>query len=59
MDHGPAILQQKVRITSKDTLASLEKKIHSVEHKLYPRAIRLFCEGKIKVRGRKVETSNP
>ncbi|TAM35007.1 phosphoribosylglycinamide formyltransferase [bacterium] len=59
MDHGPVILQQKVRITSKDTLASLEKRIHSVEHKLYPRAIRFFCEGKIKVRGRKVEISNP
>ena len=59
MDHGPVILQQKVRITSKDTLVSLEKRVHSIEHKLYPQAIRLFSEGKIKIKGGKVETSNP
>jgi len=59
MDHGPVILQHKVRIASKDTLASLEKRIHSVEHKLYPQAIRLFGEGKIRVKGRKVVISNP
>ncbi|MDD5692223.1 MAG: phosphoribosylglycinamide formyltransferase [Candidatus Omnitrophica bacterium] len=59
MDHGPVILQQEVRITNKDTLASLEKRIHSVEHKLYPQAIRLFFEKKIKIKGRKVEISNP
>lgn len=59
MDHGPVILQQKVRITSRDTLASLEKRIHSIEHKLYPQAIRLFSEGRIKIKGGKVETSNP
>ena len=59
MDHGPVILQREVRIAKKDTLVSLEKRIHSVEHKLYPQAIRLFSEGKIKIKGRKVEISNP
>ncbi len=48
MDHGPIILQQKIEIKSEDTLATLEKRIHRVEHKLYPMAIRLFVEGKIK-----------
>ncbi len=51
VDNGPIILQQEVAITKNDTLVSLEKKIHSVEHKLYPEAIRLFIRGKIKVRG--------
>lgn len=51
VDNGPVILQQKVAITKKDTLASLEKKIHSLEHKLYPKAIGLFIDGKIKVKG--------
>lgn len=59
MDHGPVILQQEIRITNKDTLASFEKRIHSVEHKLYPQAIRLFSKRKIKIKGRKVEISNP
>ncbi len=48
VDHGPIILQQRIKIASQDTLASLEKRIHSLEHKLYPRAIKLFITGKIK-----------
>jgi phosphoribosylglycinamide formyltransferase-1 len=55
MDHGPIILQQPVKIESKDTLETLEAKIHKVEHKLYPEAIRLFAEGKLKMEGRKVK----
>lgn len=49
IDHGPVILQQKVRISPKDTLASLEKKIHCLEHRLYPQAIQLFISGKLKL----------
>ncbi len=54
MDHGPIILQQQVRVEEGDTLQSFESKIHKVEHKLYPQAIRLFLEGKLKIEGRKV-----
>ena len=54
MDHGPIILQEVVKINRQDTLASLENKIHALEHKLYPEAIRLFVEGKLKSSGRKV-----
>lgn len=39
MDHGPVILQKKIKINRTDTLSSLEKKIHALEHKLYPQAI--------------------
>ena len=53
MDHGAIILQQPVKIEEFDTPESLEAKIHKVEHKLYPKAIKLFVEGKIKVEGRK------
>jgi phosphoribosylglycinamide formyltransferase-1 len=55
MDHGPIILQAPVRIEENDTLESLEAKIHKVEHKLYPEAVRLFVEGKLKIEGRKVK----
>ncbi len=58
MDHGPVILQQKVGIRGKDTLVSLEKRIHALEHKLYPQAIKLFAGGKIKIRGGEVLISN-
>jgi phosphoribosylglycinamide formyltransferase-1 len=52
MDHGPIILQKSVKIEETDTLKSLEEKIHKVEHRLYPTAIKLFIEGKLKIRGR-------
>ena len=42
MDHGPIILQEAVEIKGSDTVESLEEKIHEVEHRLYPEAIRLF-----------------
>jgi phosphoribosylglycinamide formyltransferase-1 len=54
-DTGPIVLQEAIAVSSKETLESLEKKVHSVEHRLYPEAIRLFAEGKIRVVGRKVE----
>ncbi len=57
MDHGPIILQQAVRIEEKDTLESLEAKIHKIEHKLYPEAVRLFVEGKLRTLVRKVKIS--
>lgn len=53
VDHGPVILRQKVKIGRKDTLALLEKRIHSVEHKLYPEAIKLFIDGKVRISGGK------
>jgi phosphoribosylglycinamide formyltransferase-1 len=54
MDHGPIILQKSVEIEETDTLESLEAKIHKVEHKIYPKAVQLFIEGKLKIEGRKV-----
>jgi len=55
MDHGPIILQGLVKIKEDDTAESLEAQIHKVEHKIYPQAIQLFVEGKIKFEGRKAK----
>jgi phosphoribosylglycinamide formyltransferase 1 len=55
MDHGPIIMQESLKISDKDTLASLEQKIHQLEHRMYPKAIQLFVEGRLKVKMRKVE----
>ncbi len=54
MDHGPIILQAAVKIEENDTLEKLEEKIHRLEHKLYPRAIKLFLEGKLCISARTV-----
>jgi phosphoribosylglycinamide formyltransferase-1 len=58
MDHGPIILQKEVEINPKDTLKTLEERIHKVEHKLYPLAIKLFVGKKLKIEGRKVFVKN-
>ncbi len=55
MDAGPIIMQETVKITDKETLESLEEKIHKIERKIYPAAIALFAEGKLKISGRKVK----
>ena len=39
LDSGKIILQKKVKITAKDDLTSLSKKVLKQEHKLYPAAI--------------------
>ena len=39
LDSGKTILQKKVKISTKDNLASLSKKVLKQEHKLYPAAI--------------------
>jgi phosphoribosylglycinamide formyltransferase-1 len=57
VDHGPIILQEVVKIDRKAGLKELEEKIHAIEHKLYPLAIKLFVEKKLKLQGRYVKIS--
>lgn len=54
VDHGPIILQEAVPIRRGDTEASLLARIHRVEHRLYPHAIQLVCDGRVKIIGRTV-----
>jgi phosphoribosylglycinamide formyltransferase-1 len=54
MDAGPIIAQVPVLITPKDTITSLEHKIHKTEHGLYPKAIDGFARGKLKIHSGKI-----
>lgn len=53
VDTGPIILQAIVKVKDDDTEESLSKRILKQEHRIYPKAVRLFAEGKIKIKGRK------
>ncbi len=53
-DEGAIIAQRPVLIEPDDTLATLEAKIHAVEHELYPAAIQLFAEGRLSTDGERV-----
>ncbi|HAJ94640.1 MAG TPA: phosphoribosylglycinamide formyltransferase, partial [Actinobacteria bacterium] len=44
LDNGPIIMQAPVYIDKKDSLERFEEKIHEVEHKIYPQAVKLFCQ---------------
>ena len=54
MDHGPIILQEAIKIQENDTPETIAEKVHKIEHRLYPKAVQLFVDGKLKVKGRKV-----
>jgi phosphoribosylglycinamide formyltransferase 1 len=57
VDSGPIILQGAVRVEERDTLESLSARILKEEHRLYPLAVRLFVEGRLKIEGRRVVIS--
>jgi len=58
-DHGPIILQEPLEIKAGWGLRELEKNIHGLEHKIYPRAISLFLKGRLRLEGRKVKILKP
>lgn len=54
MDNGPIILQSVVPVRPSDTGESLARRILPEEHKILVASVRLFCEGKLAVDGRRV-----
>jgi phosphoribosylglycinamide formyltransferase-1 len=54
VDHGPVVFQEAVRVSDDDVWDTLEPRIHEVEHRLLPAAVRALVEGRLKVEGRRV-----
>lgn len=54
VDTGPIILQTPVPIRDDDTVDTLSLRILREEHRLYPEAVRLFTDGKLDVKERRV-----
>lgn len=54
VDEGPIIIQAAVPILDSDTSDTLAARILVQEHKIYPRAVQLFAEGRLRVDGRRV-----
>ncbi|MFZ3012147.1 MAG: phosphoribosylglycinamide formyltransferase [Nitrospira sp.] len=54
VDEGPIIIQAAVPILDNDTSETLATRILMQEHKVYPRAVQLFAEGRLRVDGRRV-----
>ena len=47
VDTGPVIAQERVAIEPGDTVESLHERLHAVEHRLLPEAVRLYLAGAI------------
>ena len=56
-DEGPIIIQAVVPVFSDDTGEALAARILEQEHRIYPRAIQLYAERRLKIVGRKVLVS--
>ncbi|MCC6347141.1 MAG: phosphoribosylglycinamide formyltransferase [Nitrospirales bacterium] len=54
MDTGPVIIQAAVPVSPDDTDDTLSARILKQEHRIFPEAIRLYAEGRLKVEGRVV-----
>ena len=54
MDHGPILLQESLPIRAGETAERLWRRVHQIEHRLYPQAIQLLVDGRIRLRGRVV-----
>lgn len=55
VDAGPIIVQRAIPVRENDTPESLAVRVLLEEHQAYPEAVRLFCENRLKVEGRRVQ----
>lgn len=54
-DTGPIILQKSVEVEDDETVPSLQGKVLKMEHRLLVEAIKLYCDNRISVEGRRVK----
>ena len=54
MDSGPIILQASVPVQEGDTEETLAARVLAQEHRIFPEAIKLYVEGRLRTDGRKV-----
>jgi phosphoribosylglycinamide formyltransferase-1 len=52
-DRGPIVLQKAVEVTRDDTAETLAARVLTVEHEIYPLALKAFAEGKVSIEGEK------
>jgi phosphoribosylglycinamide formyltransferase 1 len=49
LDHGPIVIQAAVPVLSGDDEATLAARVLAREHRIYPLAVRWFCEGQLEL----------
>jgi phosphoribosylglycinamide formyltransferase 1 len=51
LDGGPPVIQARIAVTAADDEASLAARVQTLEHRIYPLAVRWFCEGRLRYEG--------
>jgi phosphoribosylglycinamide formyltransferase 1 len=49
VDSGPIVLQEAFELSYPSDIAAIEERVHGIEHRLLPRAVRLIAAGKVHV----------
>ncbi len=58
LDGGPSIIQAQVEIDNHDNEGSLASKVLAFEHKIYPEAVKWFCDGRLVMENNHVKVDN-
>lgn len=59
VDHGPIVAQRPVEVREDDDEDSLHDRIKAVEHELLPACVKLLCQGRLHLDGRRVRVTTP
>jgi phosphoribosylglycinamide formyltransferase-1 len=51
LDGGPPVIQARIAVTAADDEESLAARVQTLEHRIYPLAVRWFCEGRLRCEG--------
>jgi phosphoribosylglycinamide formyltransferase-1 len=51
LDGGPRIIQGRVQVLANDSPGELARRVLAVEHRIYPRAVKLISEGRVSYAG--------
>ena len=57
-DSGPIVLQEALDVSYDERPEDVAGRLHEIEHRLLPRAVRLFCAGRLEVSGRRVRVKD-
>lgn len=49
LDGGPVVVQAVLPVASSDSAESLAQRVHTLEHRIYPLAVRWFAEGRLRL----------
>ena len=57
VDGGPIILQRAVDISDLETPEDIQARVLEIEHEILPKAVALYCEGRVSVENERVKIS--